>query len=86
MKIPLFLNDEFCQSLDSLKKILCKAVEQKGGLYKDLLSAIKDGILEEWLLQGTPEEHKLAQFCKDYEEPKHVLNRICIELDLPTAL
>lgn len=86
MKTPLYINDMYCLSIVDFKSLLRLAVKEKGQLYEDFLVVIRDGILEQWLKEGTEEECMLAETLYEFKDPRHALNRLCIELDLPTIL
>lgn len=86
MKTPLFINNRYCLSLEDLKSILQDASKERGRLYDDILIVIQDGILEQWLLEGTSKEQLLAEELHNYENPKHALNKLCLELDLSPIL
>lgn len=82
MHTPLFISDRYCLSLGDLKSIIQVASKERGQLYDDILIVIQDGILEQWLLEGTSEEQVLAKELHNYEVPRHALNKLCLELDV----
>lgn len=86
MNTPLFISDRYCLSLGDLKSILQTVSKEKGQLYDDILIVIQDGILEQWLLEGTNKEQMLAKELHNYKNPKHALNKLCLELDLSPIL
>lgn len=86
MNTPLYINNMYCLSIVDLKSTLSLAVNEKELLYEDLLIVIHDGILEQWLKEGTEEECLLAETLQEFKDPRHALNKLCIELDLPTIL
>lgn len=86
MHTPLYINNAYCLSITDLKSSLCLAVNERGTLYEDFLIVIRDGILEKWLKEGTEEELFLAETLQEFQDPRHALNRLCIELELPTIL
>lgn len=86
MNTPLFISDRYCLSLGDLKSILQTVSKEKGQLYDDILIVIQDGILEQWLLEGTNKEQMLAKELLNYKNPKHALNKLCLELDLSPIL
>lgn len=86
MNTPLYINDMYCLSIMDLKSSLSLAVNEKGQLYEDFLIVIRDGILVQWLKEGTDEERLLAETLQEFKDPRHVLNKLCIEFDLPTIL
>lgn len=86
MKTPLFINNRYCLSKKDLRSALEIAVHEKGYKYDDFITIILDGILVKWLQEGTEEEQALSTAIKDFQDPRHALNILCIELDLPTIL
>ena len=86
MNTPLYLNDMFCLSITDLKSVLQDAVIERGTLYEDLLVVIRDGIMQRWLMDGTEDEKLIAEKLNNVHNPRHALNHLCIELDLPTIL
>lgn len=86
MQTPLYINDRYCLSIEDLKSLLFIAVNEQGQVYDDFLIVVRDGILEKWLMEGSEEEIALAETLKEYQNPRHALNKLCIEMDLPTIL
>lgn len=86
MKTPLFIGERYCMSLEELKEIIKQMVIERGSLYDDMLIIVADGLLEKWLNEGTKEEIALAESIKQYKDPRHALNKLCLDLDLPTAI
>ena len=85
MKTPLYLAGRYCLSLEELTNLLRRAVEEKGALYEEILTVLVDGILAQWLMEGSDEEKKLVESLSR-KEPKKAFNMLCIELGLPTVL
>ncbi|WP_288529811.1 hypothetical protein [uncultured Bacteroides sp.] len=89
MKTPLFLADKYCLSLDELKANLYNMAFDDT-LYTQIIAAVSDGIISKWLEDGSSEEKKYAatlnKSLDSYKDPAIALNRLCVELNIPTIL
>lgn len=61
MKTILYIGNNYCASTAELKSIIDKSPAQNSALGKELLCALKDGVLEKWLNEGGEEEQALAK-------------------------
>ena len=70
----LYLNDDYCYSLEDLRAFIkrCAIIgpELDNPLIKDLLCALKDGSLKEFLETGSIEEKQIAERLPDYNISK----------------
>lgn len=61
MKTILYIGNNYCASTAELKSIIDKSPAQNSALGKELLCALKDGVLEKWLNEGGEEEQTIAK-------------------------
>lgn len=60
MKTILYLGNTYCSNIIELKSIIDSSPAQDSLLGKELLCALKDGTLSQWLKEGNEEEQSLA--------------------------
>lgn len=59
-KTILYINDEYCLTLEQLKGYFARELKPDTRLYDELLTLQRDGMLADWLQQGSDEEQTLA--------------------------
>lgn len=65
-RIKLYIDNEYCLSLEQLRGYFARDLNPETDLYKDLLTWQRDGMLQLWLEQGTTDdEQQLARQLKD---------------------
>ena len=89
MKTILYIGNNYCASTAELKSIIDKSPAQDSALGKELLCALKDGVLEKWLNEGGEEEQALAKELPQVQEgasDSELLRRLgeCFKSDYKT--
>lgn len=89
MKTILYIGNNYCASTAELKSIIDKSPAQNSALGKELLCALKDGVLEKWLNEGGEEEQALAKELPQVQEgasDSELLRRLgeCFKSDYKT--
>lgn len=78
MRTVLFIDNSICSDLEQLKQYFVDSLSPNSPIYEELLTLYRDGILTEWLSEGTTKE-EMTLLKKLDKIPKDLPNGILME-------